>query len=152
MSEDKKEFKVNDRRHFTPEGEVRGSAEEGRVPPEPSIPETRPPASSPSSPPPPGPSAGATQSPEPPEGGGLPADLTSLFVSLAAQASYLLGDASSEEGGPQGPDLEGVRSIISLLEVLKAKTEGNRTPEEDGILDRILYELRMAYVRSKKGA
>ena len=152
MSEDKKEFKVNDRRHFTPEGEVRGSAEGRPVPPEPSVPETWAPASAPSPPPQPGPPVGATPPPEPPESGGLPADLIGLFVSLATQASYLLGDASSEEGGPQGPDLEGARSMISLLEVLKDEDRGQSHAGRGRVLDGILYELRMAYVRSKKGA
>jgi hypothetical protein len=30
--------------------------------------------------------------------------------------------------------------------VLREKTEGRRTPDEDRILEGILYELRMAYV------
>jgi hypothetical protein len=42
--------------------------------------------------------------------------------------------------------------VIGLLEVLRDKTEGRRTPEEDGLLDSILYELRMAYVaRTRAG-
>jgi hypothetical protein len=156
MSEDKKEFKVNDRRHFTAEGEVRDAADErapAQAPAPAAAPDPRPPA--PPAPPVPeaDPSAGGPEMDGEADPGGLPADLIGLFVSLAAQASYLLSDAPAEEGGPPGPDLAGARAVITLLEVLKVKTEGNRTPEEDGVLQRILYELRMAYVaRSRKGA
>ena len=55
-------------------------------------------------------------------------------------------------GGPEGeaPDLEGARSLIELLGVLKEKTEGRRTPPEDQLVDGLLYELRMAYVQATK--
>jgi hypothetical protein len=55
-------------------------------------------------------------------------------------------------GGPESepPDLEGARSLIELLGVLKEKTEGRRTPPEDQLIDGLLYELRMAYVQATK--
>lgn len=53
-----------------------------------------------------------------------------------------------EEGKP--PDLDGARSLIELLGVLKEKTEGHRTPQEDQLIDGLLYELRMAFVQATK--
>ena len=48
--------------------------------------------------------------------------------------------------------LEEARSLIGILEMLKDKTEGRRTPREDQVLDGLLYELRMAYVaRAREG-
>jgi hypothetical protein len=139
MSEDKKAFKINDRRHFTPEGEARGPGEEVRVPEPPAEAAPRGDEPSPTAPP-------------PMDAEGPPADLIGLFVSLATQASILLSDAPTEEGAP-GPDLAGARGVIALLEVLKTKTSGNRTADEDRVLDGVLYELRMAYLaRSRKGA
>ena len=42
--------------------------------------------------------------------------------------------------------------MISLLEVLREKTEGRRTAEEDEVLEGLLYELRMQYVAlSRRG-
>jgi hypothetical protein len=155
MSEDKKDFKVSDRRHFTPEGEARGPQEEdvrpaAPPPPEPAAPP--PPLHAPEPPPPSEsqPAFGAGH--EDPEGSEpLPADLIGLLVSLGAQASFLLSGGRTEHG-EQEPDLDGARAVITLLEVLKAKTQGNRTPDEDSVLDGILYELRMAYLaRSRKG-
>jgi hypothetical protein len=140
MSEDKKAFKINDRRHFTPEGEARGPGEEVRIPDAPPA-EVAPPAGAPPTP------------VSPVDAEAPPADLIGLFVSLATQASILLSDAPAEEAGTPGPDLGGARAVIALLEVLKAKTAGNRTPDEDRVLEGVLYELRMAYLaRSRKGA
>ncbi len=78
--------------------------------------------------------------------GGYPADFLGLLISLGAQASTLL------VGGPEGEprDLESARTLIELLGVLKEKTEGHRTPEEDQLLGGLLYELRMAYVQARK--
>jgi hypothetical protein len=42
--------------------------------------------------------------------------------------------------------LEDARALISILEMLKDKTEGRRTPDEDRILDGVLYELRLGYL------
>jgi hypothetical protein len=76
----------------------------------------------------------------------LPTDFLGLLISLGAQASMLL------MGGPEGepPDLESAKALIDLLTSLKEKTEGRRTPQEDQLLDGLLYELRMAYVQATK--
>jgi hypothetical protein len=135
MSDAKKPFTVNDRRHFTAEGEAReddSSREEAG---------TRSAPAATADPVPPGPAAldpdtAGEAGPRP----GL--DFAGLILSLGAQASLLLGMA---EGAPS-PDLPGAQAIISLLEVLREKTEGRRTEDEERVLEGILYELRMAYV------
>jgi len=134
MSEEKKSFTVKDRRHFTAEGLAREeSAETEAVPPAvPLDPPLRPV---------PAPVDAAT-------GHGSTADFAGFLLSLAAQASLTL---TGEEGSPE-PDLAGARHFISLFEMLKDKTEGRRTPEEDQILQGILYELRLAFVaRARSG-
>ena len=55
-----------------------------------------------------------------------------------------------QDEGQTKADLRGARAIISMLEVLRDKTEGRRTPEEERILDSLLYELRLAYVTRSK--
>jgi hypothetical protein len=125
--EEKKAFAVKDRRHFTAEGEARPDAPEApAAEPEPKAP------------------APADEGPSHHE-----PDLVGLLLSLAAQASALLGLGEAEEddqGGPPRVDLAGARGLIGLLEVLERKTKGNRTPEEDQVLTGVLYELRMAYL------
>ena len=128
MGDDNKGFKVKDRRLFTPEGELRDTDEDA--------------VSS-------GPTATAEpphrREPQPPPIPGAEVDFASFLMSLAAQAGALLE-------GEGAHDLEGARQIISILEMLGTKSEGRRTPEEDRILERLLYELRMAYVERSRAA
>jgi hypothetical protein len=161
MSEDKKPFTVSDRRHFTPEGEVRKSDEPdaaGSAPP-PAVPPAAPPAArpeaesaaaAPSAAPAPAPAPAAAGGPETDDerSSRFPSDFLGLLISLGAQGSMLL------MGGPEDepPDLDGAHSLIELLGVLKEKTEGHRTPQEDQLLDGLLYELRMAFVQATKAA
>jgi Domain of unknown function (DUF1844) len=146
MTEEKKPFTVSDRRHFTAEGETRvKTPEEAPAPTPPPV----------APPPPPRPEKAerkpATALPTPDEGPSLgpageeapPMDFIGLLVSLATQAGYLM---SPEPGSGAAPDLAAARSIIGLLEILKEKTEGRRTPDEERVLDGLLYELRMAFV------
>lgn len=124
MTEEKKPFTVTDRRLFTSEGERRDSSDAPDA-------DSRP---------------GPAAAPKPPRraapGGSVPAmDFTTFLLNLAAQASLLLGQ------GGQPPDLEGAREMISILEMLRDKTEGRRTQEEDQVLDGVLYELRMGYLK-----
>jgi hypothetical protein len=157
MSEDKKPFTVSDRRHFTSEGEVRKSDADEPVPARPTAeavaaPSAPPPAaataSGPGSAPEAAPQAAADAGPDDERGGRFPSDFLGLLISLGAQGSMLL------MGGPEGeaPDLDGARSLIELLGVLKEKTEGRRTPQEDQLVDGLLYELRMAFVQATKAA
>ncbi len=50
------------------------------------------------------------------------------------------------EGAPPREALQDARALISILEMLKDKTEGRRTPDEDRILEGVLYELRLGYL------
>jgi len=43
-------------------------------------------------------------------------------------------------------DLPHARASIDMIETLKRKTEGNRSPDETEVLDKILFELHMNYV------
>jgi hypothetical protein len=132
MSEIEKPFTVSDRRKFTADGRPR-SEEEGE-------------------------SAAADQANEPvaaprtipPEadgasGAGGPADFGRFLLSLGAEASALLA-GPLPEGLEPAAALEGARSIIAILEMLKGKTEGQRTEPESALLEHLLFELRMAYV------
>lgn len=134
MSDENKGFTVKDRRLFTPEGEPRGAEaepEKERLP----APAQAAPAPGPA---PPREAAGEA-------GRADPVSFASFLISLAAQAGALLEDEARAE-------LEGARQIISILEMLAEKTEGRRTPDEDRILERLLYELRMAYVERVRAA
>ncbi len=44
------------------------------------------------------------------------------------------------------PNLELAKQNIDLLDLMKSKTMGNRTPEEDRLLEQLLFELRLRFV------
>ncbi len=74
------------------------------------------------------------------------ADFSTFVVSVAGQAMALLsGEGLPEDASPE-ERLEGARSIIAILEMLKDKTDGRRTAPEDEVLEGLLFELRMGYV------
>jgi hypothetical protein len=130
MSQTEKSFTVSDRRQFTPDGRPRDDAEERPVPEAPTHP--APPEAS------------------PPRTSGAPADFSQFLLTLAAQASMLLSGEGLPEGKGPGDALEGARSVISILDMLKEKTEGRRTSAEETLLDEILFQLRMVYVEKTR--
>ena len=149
MSDDKKSFTVSDRRHFTAEGLARDEAAVEAPP------EAPPP---PAAPPPRG--AAVPAADETGESGfedeealpPFPADFLGLVGSLATQASVLLAGEPGSARPPSAAELDAVRSIIALIDVLHEKTQGNRTPQEDRVLDAVRYELKMAFVaRARAG-
>ncbi len=134
MSQSEKSFTVSDRRHFTPEGRPRddGSELEG----EEQAAETNARAAAP----------GPGQESE------GPADFSHFLLGLAAQAGQLIAGQELPEATTPEQALSGARSIIAILEMLKDKTEGRRTAEEDALVAELLFELRMAYVeRTRAG-
>jgi hypothetical protein len=131
MSDRDKPFTVSDRRHFTPEGEPRREEVRPSPPPAAEKPREESPASRPT----------------PPSGAPAEkADFSGFVMSLAGQAVALMAGEGLPEGSSPAEALEGARSIIAILEMLKDKTEGRRTAAEDELLEGLLFELRMGYV------
>ena len=79
---------------------------------------------------------------EEPEG----VDFTMLLNAMAQPALLFLGEIAHPASGDTKIDLEQAQLQIDLLELLRVKCRGNLTSDEDGLLDRILYQLRMLYV------
>jgi len=98
-----------------------------------------PPRADPHSAPPAGPVAGPAR-----------ADFASFCVMLYSEALMHLGQVPDPMTGEPQQDLEQAQFTIELLAMLQQKTEGNRTPEESGVLEEILAALRMAYVRASR--
>jgi len=79
--------------------------------------------------------------------GGLPApSFAGLVQTLATQAAIFLSKERDPETGRTLRNLDLAKHNIDLLAVLEDKTRGNLDDEEKRLLDRYLYELRMAYV------
>jgi len=71
---------------------------------------------------------------------------------LASSALANLGETADPSTGQRVVDLEQARDAVDLLVMLRTKTEGNRTPQESQLLDEILYDLQVRFVRAAKGA
>ena len=152
MSETEKPFTVNDRRHFTADGRPREETEPEASDARPG--ETTSPPPGESATPPPGEEPPAESREPPPRGEGDagvgPADFSQFLLSLGAQASILLtGQGLPEDADPEEA-LDGARSIIAILEMLRDKTDGRRTKQESEVIEGLLFELRMAYVEKSR--
>jgi len=127
-------FKVEDRRLFTPEGELRDPKEQ--------------PASSQESPPPEGQQA-STQRPfvgQEKKGDAPPVDFSSFLISLATTALVHLGEIPDPTTGETSDNLEAGKQMIDIIAVLKEKTKGNLDEDEHRLMEELLYELRMKYL------
>ena len=68
------------------------------------------------------------------------------FVILQAQnAGMFLGQVPNPTNGKLEIHLKAARSVLDSLEMLEFKTTGNRTPEEDKLLQTALLNLRNLY-------
>lgn len=77
-------------------------------------------------------------------------DLTTFFLSIASAAYMGLGMNPINPTEKAEVNLEIAKQNIDLLELMQIKTKGNRTPDEDRLLENILFELRLRYVEKSK--
>jgi hypothetical protein len=148
--EKKPSFKVVDRRRFTDEGDERQGpdvpkADPVRVEPAPAA---APPASMGASPPPPSPAGEPAEAPRPKAKAVKTASgLTfSMFVQSLAQQALMQMGLIPWPHGQRELALEQARDTIDILELLKAKTEGNLEPDENELLSAAVTELKMSFV------
>lgn len=73
-------------------------------------------------------------------------DFATFIMSLASSAMLNLGRMPDPTGEAGPPDLAIARQSIDLLAMLRSKTSGNLTVEEATLLDRLLHDLRVAWV------
>jgi hypothetical protein len=69
-----------------------------------------------------------------------------LVTSYASQAMVCLGKLANPATGEVERDLEHASVLIDMLQMLEAKTEGNRTDDETSMLRQSLSMLRLNYV------
>lgn len=138
MEEEKKEkgFVIKDRRHFDESGSVR---KEEQV----KVEETKPEAKQEENDLPQK-EAAAPETEETP----LPEmNFASFIFSLSTTAMYHFGDFPDPVTKEGRRNLPAAKQTIDILSILKTKTEGNLDEHEKEMLDGILYELRMRYVK-----
>jgi hypothetical protein len=136
-------IKVTDRRHFTADGERRADvSDESEVHASPAAVATEAPAEKETTPP-----RFERRPLDEPEG----VDFTMLINAMAQPALLYLGEIPHPATGQPTLDLEGARLQIDMLDLLRVKSRGNLTPQEESLLESVLYQLRMRYV-ARSGA
>ena len=73
-------------------------------------------------------------------------DFTTFVISLCTSALLHLGEIPDPDGGKPNINLSMARHTIDVLTMLKKKTAGNLTPDEEQVLGQFLYDLRLKYV------
>jgi len=74
-----------------------------------------------------------------------PVGFEHLVQQLYLTAMLQMG-AGTQEGQRPRVDIIGARTTVDLLGVLAEKTRGNLTPDEDRMLQSVLFEARMAFL------
>ncbi|MGE3260762.1 MAG: DUF1844 domain-containing protein [Bacteriovoracia bacterium] len=77
-------------------------------------------------------------------------DFPTFVLSVASAAMMGLGLAPRPDSNKQELDLEMARQNIDLLQMIKQKTLNNLTPDEDKLLERVLYEVQMKFLEVSK--
>jgi hypothetical protein len=74
-------------------------------------------------------------------------DMSTFIMSLSSSVLVYLGEVPDPDSGETSCNMDMARHTIDLLGMLEEKTKGNLTPEEEEMLNNILFELRMKYVQ-----
>lgn len=75
-----------------------------------------------------------------------PPPFVALISSLASQTMFALGVIAPRDAKQIVVNLDEAKFTIDLLMMLRDKTKGNLTPEEDGMLTTTISELQQVYV------
>lgn len=133
------QFKVDDRRIFTAEGDLRETREQQATSQESSRPEGQQVEGQQDS------TQGAFAEREK-RSEAPPVDFSSFLISLATTALVHLGEIPDPATGETSDNLEAGKQMIDIISVLKEKTRGNLDEDEHRLLEELLYELRMKYL------
>jgi len=119
-------FRVTDRRRFTDAGEERaGDPRREEAAAAPDAPTPRPTAE--------------------------PVTFSTFVLGLSTQALLHLGEIPDPSSGRTEQDLVAGKHVIDILGILHEKTRNNLEEAEAGLLDSVLYDLRMRYVELVRG-
>ncbi len=69
-----------------------------------------------------------------------------FIVSLAQTAYVQLGIVEDPFNKEKNKDLKQAKGTIDLIELIKEKTRGNLTENEQKLIEEVLYDLRMKYL------
>ncbi|HEX9636612.1 MAG TPA: DUF1844 domain-containing protein [Acidobacteriota bacterium] len=83
----------------------------------------------------------------------LPPDVAgfaSFVLSLSTTALIHLGEIAEPGSGQREVNLEAAQHMIDILSMLRTKTRGNLSADEQKLLEAVLYDLQMKYVQARR--
>jgi hypothetical protein len=147
-----KAFKVEDRRRFSAEGDLKAEHRADAAHSDHSASAT---AERTAPPPPPSSDAvaGFTAVNQPAAAAAPMGEMSfaTFMVSLSTQALVHLGEMPDPQSGQLAGDLPAAEQLIDLIAMLEDKTRGNLDEGETQLVQSILFELRMRYVERARG-
>ena len=75
-------------------------------------------------------------------------DFTHFMFSLSTSALIQLGEIEDPFTKKLVKNLPLAKQTIDLIGLLNEKTKGNLTPDEEKVMEHLLYDLRMRYIKS----
>ena len=73
---------------------------------------------------------------------------STFILSLSTSALVHLGELPDPVTNEKGANLQLAQQTIGVIELLKEKTKGNLTEEEVKLIDTVLYDIRLKYVKA----
>jgi len=128
----KEQVKVTDRRLFTKDGVRRETSPDER-------------RSGHSAPPPP--TAAAEPSSEADAAAQTP--FTNFILQFAEMGFLSLGQVPMPDGSQPQVDLQAAGNMIDILRMLQEKTRGNLNPSEKQVMDNLIYQLQVGYLKKR---
>ena len=77
-------------------------------------------------------------------------NFTNFLLSLSTSVLIQLGEVKDPMTTQIEKDLPNAKQTIDLLGMLREKTKGNLTPDEEKLFENLLYDLRMRYVKATR--
>jgi hypothetical protein len=85
-----------------------------------------------------------------PASGHSPIAFNTFIIGLASTTLIHLGEAANPDTGRTERNLELARESLELLSMLREKTRGNLTDEEEKLFATLLTDLRLRFVEASK--
>jgi hypothetical protein len=78
-------------------------------------------------------------------------DFSTFVISLATSAQVGLGAVPHPETNKSAQNIPAAKQMIDILAIVQEKTKGNLTESESALLEQVLFNLRIHYVRTVEG-
>lgn len=89
----------------------------------------------------------AEEKKNPSQSEGFKMDFSTFVLSLTTSALIHLGEIPDPMSRERTVSLPAAKHTIEILEIIKEKTKGNLDGEEEKLLDDVLFDLRMKYIK-----